>query len=1146
MVAIAAHAVSYNLSICGTQVTDANASDLSVIDGVTGTVTFDPSTNTLTLNNATIVSTGGSNIGNYINGLTINVVGTNTLSTTGNINNTIYWNTISTGSSMIITGSGSLTCTNESQIACRVEGMLAIQGGVKAKFVGDCAGIYGSGETSSSKLIVSGANTQVIANGRLWGSIDQLGGLTLYDGLKITQPAGAFFSSSGGFVSYLTGGIVLDEDVVISNHTAYAIYDANTTTLTFAYGPKPEGAYSLNTGANQPAWYTDGTRSNVTKVVFDPSFADARPTSTFYWFRFMTKLSEIIGLNYLNTSAVTNMQDMFAYCYALTNVDVSAFNTSNVTNMQQLFSACKKLTSLDLRNFNTGKVTNMNSMFWSCEDLATIVVGDDWSTAAVTSSDNMFYGCTNIVGSKGTTYDANHIDKEYARIDGGTSSPGYLSEPSPYAVYDATTTTLTFAYGIKPAGAYILNKGTNQPAWYTDGTYANVIKVVFDPSFAEARPKSTFYWFRFMTKLSEIIGLNYLNTSAVTNMQDMFAYCYALTNVDVSAFNTSNVTNMQQLFSACKKLTSLDLRNFNTGKVTNMNSMFWSCEDLATIVVGDDWSTAAVTSSDNMFYGCTNIVGSKGTTYDANHIDKEYAHIDGGTSSPGYLSEPIMPYAVYDASTTTLTFAYGPKPAGAYSLNTGTSYPAWYSDGTCSNVTKVFFNPTFADVRPTTTYYWFAGMTNLTSVLGLNNFNTSEVTNMSYMFYACESLTDLDLTSFNTAKVTGMYGMFCACYGLKNLNVSSFNTANVTDMYHMFTACRQLTTLDLSSFNTAKVTDMEEMFYNSTNLVTIKVGNDWSTAAVTSSNNMFKGCTNIKGGAGTTYDANHVDKAYAHIDGGTSNPGYLSAGEYNLWINGTQLTAANAGNLSVIDGVSGTVKYNAGTKTLTLDNATITNTESAGRCIRSEIDGLTIALKGDNTLTADQNSSSRTMDVYTTTITGPGSLEVTSGYRGIEFHAGSTLTIDDVPSLTISSPMVGIYGTGTNGTRLIMKGENTVVNVNVSATSGVIGAIRNIGEFVLEDGLEIVEPVGGYFSGNRLRDAAGNTAKNALIAKRSGLRGDVNGDGKVDVSDVNIVINIMLGKAQASQYPGNADVNNDTKVDVSDVNIIINIMLGKE
>ena len=59
-------------------------------------------------------------------------------------------------------------------------------------------------------------------------------------------------------------------------------------------------------------------------------------------------------------------------------------------------------------------------------------------------------------------------------------------------------------------------------------------------------------------------------------------------------------------------------------------------------------------------------------------------------------------------------------------------------------------------------------------------------------------------------------------------------------------------------------------------------------------------------------------------------------------------------------------------------------------------------------------------------------------------------------------------------------------------------------------------------------------------------RGDINGDGKVDVSDVNIIINIMLGKAQASSYPGNPDLNNDNKVDVTDVNAVINIMLGKE
>ncbi len=91
---------------------------------------------------------------------------------------------------------------------------------------------------------------------------------------------------------------------------------------------------------------------------------------------------------------------------------------------------------------------------------------------------------------------------------------------------------------------------------------------------------------------------------------------------------------------------------------------------------------------------------------------------------------------------------------------------------------------------------------------------------------------------------------------------------------------------------------------------------------------------------------------------------------------------------------------------------------------------------------------------------------------------------------------------------------------------------------------------GNVFTSAHL-DAATAKRWNALMndgspVSPSALLGDINRDGKVDVSDVNIIINIMLGRAQASSYPGNADLTGDGVIDVSDVNKIVNIMLGKE
>ena len=160
------------------------------------------------------------------------------------------------------------------------------------------------------------------------------------------------------------------------------------------------------------------------------------------------------------------------------------------------------------------------------------------------------------------------------------------------------------------------------------------------------------------------------------------------------------------------------------------------------------------------------------------------------------------------------------------------------------------------------------------TILDVSNFNTSNVTNMSGMFNGSKA-TKLDVSDFDTSSVTDMEGMFAGSQAT-TLDLNNFDTSNVTNMSSMFSFC-QATSIDLSSFDTSKVTDMHYMFSNSTNLKTIYASNKFNTDAVTSSTEMFYDCTSLVGGAGTRYDANHVDKTYARIDGGTSNPGYFTS-----------------------------------------------------------------------------------------------------------------------------------------------------------------------------------------------------------------------------------------------------------------------------
>ena len=201
-------------------------------------------------------------------------------------------------------------------------------------------------------------------------------------------------------------------------------------------------------------------------------------------------------------------------------------------------------------------------------------------------------------------------------------SHAFAQEAESYAVFDEATNTLTFKHDTnKPYGAFALNEGDNAPGWYKpdeDGFNTNIIKkVVFDASFANARPTSCYEWFYGCTHLTTIEGIEYLNTENVTNMSWMFSDCSALTTLDVSNFDTKNVTDMIGMFSGCRTLTTLDVSNFNTQNVTNISGMFYGCSTLTTLDIAN-FDTQNVTDMNYMFWGCAAL-----TTLDVSHFDTQ-------------------------------------------------------------------------------------------------------------------------------------------------------------------------------------------------------------------------------------------------------------------------------------------------------------------------------------------------------------------------------------------------------------------------------------------------------------------------------------------------------------------------------------------
>ncbi|WP_302397674.1 BspA family leucine-rich repeat surface protein [Leyella stercorea] len=528
---------------------------------------------------------------------------------------------------------------------------------------------------------------------------------------------------------------------------SYAVFDEATNTLTFKHDTnKPDGAFALNEGDNAPGWYKsndDGSNANIIKkVVFDASFANARPTSCYKWFYGCTDLTTIEGIEYLNTENVTNMGWMFSDCEALTILDVSNFDTKNVTNMRYMFSICFALTTLDVSNFDTQNVTNMSNMFSDCSALTTldlsnfdtknvtdmswmfsfdtalitIYASDKFVTTACEEGQNMFKDCTNLVGA--VPYDENKRGKEMANYTTGYFTDIASKVVESYAVFDEATNTLTFKRDTnKPAGAFALNEGENLPGWYKfdDNNHshnANIIKkVIFDTSFANARPTSCYNWFYGCTDLTTIEGIEYLNTENVTNMSWMFSECSALTTLDVSNFDTKNVMEMSYMFGSCTKLKTLDVSSFNTQNVTDMNWMFSYCSALTTLDLSN-FDTKNVTDMNGMFSNCSAL-----TTLDLSSFETQ-------------------------------------------------------------NVTDM--SRMFKDCSALTT-------------LDVSNFDTQNVTDMSRMFNDCSALTTLDLSSFKTQNVTDMSRMFKDCSALTTIYASDkFVTTACEEDENMFAECANL------------------------------------------------------------------------------------------------------------------------------------------------------------------------------------------------------------------------------------------------------------------------------------------------------------------------------------------------------------------
>lgn len=565
----------------------------------------------------------------------------------------------------------------------------------------------------------------------------------------------------------------------------YARLNRETQTLTLYYDTKIDDWLDRLIVDNHPLWHDGTERKKIKTVVFDESFKHARPKSCDLWFYLFEGLTKIEHLDYLNTSEVENMGSMFSNCTSLETLDLSSFNTEKVTNMLAMFEGSTSLRTIKLpKGFIGSNVTDLNGMFRGCVSLTELDLSGS-NAEKVKNMYSMFYGCV------------------------------ALSNLNLSGFKTGSLTDMRYLFFSCQSLESLDLSGFNTE---------NVTSM-----------KSMFSQCSSLRSLD----LSSFNTSKVIGMDLMFFNCTNLESIDLSSFDTENLQQMDNMFYSCRKLAMLDLSSFATPNMTSMLSAFQNCKNLKTIYVTSAFTTDKVTEGRTAFAGCVNL-----PNYNPDKTGVEMAR----TGAGGYLTAATASWVRWDAPTGTLSFhRSATKPAGDNILDLGYgNYPNW--DTHAAEIKKVVFKAGFRDETHTTCSKWFSGCTNLTSIEGIENLNTSNVTNMNEMFGQCSNLETLDLSHFNTEKVGNMSNMFNGCTKLRDLNISSFNTENVTNMYGMFYGCSSLDSLDLSHFNTRYVRNdqMNYMFNGCSSLSSLDVSNFTTDKPGMQLDGLFQGCSSLQ------------------------------------------------------------------------------------------------------------------------------------------------------------------------------------------------------------------------------------------------------------------------------------------------------------
>ena len=634
---------------------------------------------------------------------------------------------------------------------------------------------------------------------------------------------------------------------------AFAVYSADDGSLNFykrAIAELPSAGEQFN-GKTATAVYTGIEDTNgsqpwreymsdiKTATVVDSGI---QPKNTAFWFSRCANMTQF-DASKLDVSQTTTASSMFNGCSSLTDLSsIASWNVSKVTNMGSMFLGCSKLPNLDLSGWNPASITDtgIRQMFDGCSSLASIKGISSWDTSNITAMYGVFWDCKELVSLDLSGWDCSKVTSTSVMFTNCRKLQEItVGDKWQWVAADAS------GYLPTPSSQYITG-ATGK--WYDEDGNG------YAPADIPTGKAATYYASKDLVPGITISGnaeVGETLTATVNNLSEEEITGYQWYTVDDSNNETAiaNATAHTYTVTANEVGKKILCKAFYKNGSATKNVKTTSTDN----VTPQKTAFAVYSADDNSldFYKRSS-VPSAGEQFEGKTATKVYKGIEDTNRS--------VPWSNYKRNIKTATVVddeIQPKSTVQWFYNFSnmtqcdmskldTSNLTDMSDMfyNCSKLTSVGDLSSWNTPKVTTIYGMFSSCSALTT-LDLSSWNTSKVTNMNSMFSSCSSLTTLDLSSWNTSKVASMNYMFDRCSSLTTLDLSSWNISSVTTMQSMFDRCSALTTLDLSSWNTSNLTRAPMMFSSCSALTSVGDLSGWNTSKVTNMSYMFNGCKSL-------------------------------------------------------------------------------------------------------------------------------------------------------------------------------------------------------------------------------------------------------------------------------------------------------------